>query len=136
MKYTVYCRYNPSDEDDGENVVDFYDHLIRTDWYLIDSNISKSEVISILDSYSLSDRYDEDTGEEIVFVVLPDIAVGNKVMNIKSEEIGEVIHFDENPLRTFEDDYVEIECLYDFVVVKKEGTEDIVTWKVNDLIVI
>ena len=53
-----------------------------------------------------------------------------------AKRLRDRIHFDENPLRTFEDDYVEIECLYDFVVVKKEGTEDIVTWKVNDLIVI
>lgn len=135
MLYSVYCKWiKPDDIDDKSKYnIDSSELPLYSDWVCLGNNLPAMEVLEILNLCNSSPYADD-----YIEVVLPDININDKVMNIKNNKIGKVIEIDQQPTEMFNEVYLDEdglpEKLFEFVTVDCEG--EIVNWVLGDLIVI
>lgn len=131
MRYNLYARMIVNEDD----FVDFSDYKIHSDWYLVSVDTSLDEVWEVLGEI-MSTIY-----PNAVFVILPNIEEGDRVLNINTQTTGRVLYFDKDITPAFDifdidDGYEEIKGIdYNIVTVQKDEG-GLVTWMIKDLIVI
>lgn len=132
MLYSVYTKWIMNDND-IENI-DQSELPILNAWIQIGENLSPNDVMEVLlncENSVYADSY--------IQVVLPELNIGDKVMNIKNNQIGTVVYFDQSPVQRFDEIYVDeqgipMDGLFEYVTVESEG--ETLNWEMKNLIVI
>lgn len=131
MLYSVYNKWIVN----KEGLVNFDEARIYNDWVVVGNNLTLSEVMEILSICEQSQFADD-----YIQVVLPELNIGDKVMNIKNNQTGTVVYFDQNTISAFDDiqrniDGVIINKKFEFVTISSSEGETLV-WEIKDLIVV
>lgn len=130
MLYSVYNKWIVN----KEGLINFDEAQIYNDWVVIGSNLTLSEVKEIISNCNQSKFADD-----YIQVILPELNIGDKVMNIKNNQIGTVIYFDQNPITGFDnininDDGIVINKKSEFITIRSES--ETLVWELQDLIVV
>lgn len=128
MLYSVYSKW----VFDENAITDYDEAMVWNNWVLIGNGLSPSQVVDILINCH-SSPYEDDYIE----VVLPDLEIGDIVLNMKDNRIGKVVYFDQKPLEAFEnfliDGNIQLDKIFEYVSVDYQG--ETLNWKMSDLIV-
>lgn len=130
MLYSVYSKWVISEDME----IDYDTKQIFGNWILVGNNLTPTQVMEILTTCHASPHEDD-----YIQIVLPELEIGDHVLNIKDNRVGTVLYFDQNPVGRFDEIYTDDEGLpidnsFEFVTVESEGEN--ITWEMKNLIVV
>lgn len=131
MLYTIHSKW----VFDKDIVLDYDESMVYGNWVEIANQLTEQEVVDVLHHCNESPFEDD-----YIQVVTPDLNIGDIVINIKDNKVGQVTHFESGSLEAFNDFLAEdinpIGKILEPVTVITLESGETMNWQMKDLIVI